>query len=74
MKGLKESVNQHWHFQRDGGGGVETKKKNSSVGGVGIFSGTTHCHVCCQVNCHPDLGMRITGHPAITEEQENLTL
>ena len=41
---LKESMRLKWNFQRVGGGGVggiQTKKP--SVGGVWIFSGTTHC-------------------------------
>ena len=40
-KYLKESMRQNWNFQRGGGGGF--KPKIPSVGGVWIFSGTTHC-------------------------------
>ena len=38
---LKESTKQNWNFQRGGVGGQN--QKEPSVGGVWIFSGTTHC-------------------------------
>jgi len=37
-KFFKESMRLNWNFQR--GGGIQTRKP--SVGGVWIFSGTTH--------------------------------
>ena len=39
-KFLKRSMTLNWNFQRWGGGGSNPKK--TSVGGVWIFSGTTH--------------------------------
>ena len=38
-KCLKESMGLNWNFRK--GGGIQAKKP--SVGGVWIFSGTTHC-------------------------------
>ena len=40
-KFLKESMGLNWNFQR--GEGIQTKK--SSVGGVWIFTGTTHAFI-----------------------------
>ena len=42
----KESMGLNWKFQRRGG--IETKKP--SMGGVWIFSGTTHCKQYKKIN------------------------
>ena len=39
-KFLKESMKSNWNFWR--GGGVQSKKKKTSMGEVWIFSGTYH--------------------------------
>ena len=50
---------QNWNFQRDGGRGFQTKKP--SLGGVWIFSATTHFNISFSFrNLPKDITMKVS--------------